>query len=239
LKERRVWGELPARREEGNITRCFSALLKDLRLVKGTSMAKISIVSRRRRNTRFPETEAQRRARVRESGAASEFQTLQMEGLEVLSGTLSLGLPELTVDDWAETTILAEMGGIEEAANRLKDASPATSDMTMQVVLDPEQSRSLRALSFLAGAHEQGAPSPTFELTEWRDQHRVVLQFSLHAETVPAMISLKELCQQLKVGRRSVLRLIRERRLRCYRIGRRYRFATSDVKQYLKQISSQ
>jgi excisionase family DNA binding protein len=43
----------------------------------------------------------------------------------------------------------------------------------------------------------------------------------------------------LKVGRRAVMRLIRAGQLRYYRIGKRYRFAAADVKQYLEQHSSQ
>jgi excisionase family DNA binding protein len=35
------------------------------------------------------------------------------------------------------------------------------------------------------------------------------------------------------------MRLIRQGKLRCYRIGKRYRFAASEVKQYLEQSSSQ
>lgn len=202
-------------------------------------MAKISLVSRRRRDTRLPETEAQRRARERESSKADEPQTLQLDELGILSGVLSLELPEFAVDDLTETTSPIEIHDTDDAPDFPADVSPETSGMMLQLALSPEQSQIVSALPYLANAHEQNMDTPTFELTEYHNQSGVVLQFSLHTETVPQMISMKDICHQLKIGRRSVLRLIHQGRLRSYRVGRQYRFAASDVKQYLKQISSQ
>jgi excisionase family DNA binding protein len=202
-------------------------------------MTKISIVSRRRRDTRFPETKAPQRAPARELGEADEAQTLPMDELEVLAGALSLEFPELPVDDLAGLTIDTETSGAEEALNAHEGAAQESSDMTLRLPLNPEQSQLLDALPYLAKTRQQNEPTLTFDLTESRDHNGIILQFSLHNEAVPEMLSLKELCQQLKVGRRFVLRLIRQGRLRCYRIGKRYRFAISDVKQYLAQSSSQ
>jgi excisionase family DNA binding protein len=66
----------------------------------------------------------------------------------------------------------------------------------------------------------------------------MTLLFSLSAQAIPEMISLKELCRLLKVGRRTVVRLIRRRELRWYRIANRYRFAVEDVEHYLDRIAT-
>ena len=52
-------------------------------------------------------------------------------------------------------------------------------------------------------------------------------------QNISEMISLKEVCSQLKVGRRVITRLIRRREFRCYRITHRYRFAVGDFKHYI------
>ena len=203
-------------------------------------MAKISLVSYRRRETKLPETEAQRRARVRESDDTSACHTLAMQGLEALSGTLSLELPELVVDDLLESVgSRGETYDITKEVGPPDDASQDSPYATIRLALSPEQSQIIEALPYLAKAQDNAPRSLTFDLTELHEQQGVVLQFSLHHDIVPEMLSLKELCHLLKVGRRSVLRLIREGHLRCYRIGTRYRFATVDVKDYLEQISSE
>jgi excisionase family DNA binding protein len=185
-----------------------------------------------------PVTSIQMRARERELGETDEAQTLPMDELEVLARTLALELPELTVDDLAGITIDTETCGIDAPGSH-QGAWQESPDMTLRLPLNPEQSQLLDALPYLAKTMQQNEPTLTFDLTESRDHHGIVLQFSLHNKAVPEMLSLKELCKQLKVGRRFVLSLIREGRLRCYRIGKRYRFAISDVKQYLEQIASQ
>lgn len=201
-------------------------------------MAKISIVSQRRRETRFPDTEAQRRARGRDSSAVSETRALQQDGLDVFSVPLSLELPEFEVDDLIEAIIPATIAdpGAEPGASQ--QPSQEALNATIQLELSPEQSKMLEALPHLMHHQEPTMPTLTFDLKEAQDQRHIVLQFSIHNENVPEMVSLQDLCQQLKVGRRSVLRLIREGHLRAYRIGNRYRFAACDIKKYLEQSSS-
>ena len=202
-------------------------------------MAKISLVSRRRRETKLPETEAQRRARVRESDDTSACHTRAMQGLEALSGTLSLELPELVIDDLLESVGSGEKMDTTTVTGPPDEASQHTPHATIRLALSPEQSQIIEALPYLAKAEDNVTRSLTFDLTELHEQQGVVLQFSLHHDIVPEMLSLKDLCHLLKVGRRAVLRLIRQGHLRCYRIGTRYRFATVDVKNYLEQISSE
>jgi hypothetical protein len=69
-------------------------------------MGKISIVSRRRRNKQFPETEAQRRARGRELEEADNQEALPTDGFTALSEVLSLELSECSADDFGDITLL-------------------------------------------------------------------------------------------------------------------------------------
>jgi excisionase family DNA binding protein len=202
-------------------------------------MGKISIVSRRRRNKQFPETEAQRRARVRELEEADNQPALPTDGLIALSEVLSLELSECSVDDCGDTTLLNAFADTK-ALTAPSMATPQTMPgMAVRLQLSPEQSRLLQTLPFAAATQGKAVQPLTFDLTKSYSEHGIVLQFSLHAEAVPQMLSLKDLCHQLKVGRRSVIRLMRAGKLRYYRIGKRYRFIVSEVKQDLEHNAAQ
>jgi excisionase family DNA binding protein len=200
-------------------------------------MGKISIVSRRRQDKRFPETAAQRRARVRELRPVDTPLSLQTSGTEALPGAENfLEYSEALLDDLATTAMPEVTSALESFIDNLTGSLPVKRDATLSLELSPEQSQAIAALTRLANTQNQPL---RLDLREWHEPQHIVLQFSLHAETVPDMLSLQDLCQQLKVGRRSVMRLIREGQLRCYRIGKRYRFAASEVQHYLEQSSSQ
>ena len=203
-------------------------------------MGKISIISRRRREERFPETEAQRRARERELEETDTQQALPANGLTALPGVPFLELPEGTEDDLGDTTILIKaLADAEGRPNTFTVAPQTPQDAAVRLQLSPEQSQILRMLPFVVRPQEHLGQPLAFELTKSQDEHSIVLQFSLRAEAVPQMLSLQDLCQQLKVGRRSVVRLMRTGKLRYYRIGKRYRFAASEVKQDLEQNAAQ
>jgi excisionase family DNA binding protein len=219
------------------VSQVGTAGYSDVRLAKGAAMGKISIVSRRRRDKRFPETNAQRRARVRElspTDSPSSFQTGSADALPEQDAVVEYSTALL--DDLVAATGPAMTSDLEGLADGLTELFLTEGDTAVRIELTPEQSQAITALSLLTTAQNQPL---MLDLREWHEQQRIVLQFSLHADTVPEMLSVKDLCQQLKVGRRSVMRLIREGRLRCYRIGKRYRFVASEVKQYLEQSSSQ
>jgi excisionase family DNA binding protein len=208
-------------------------------LARGIVMGKISIVSRRRREKRFPETEALRRARVRELSPVDILPPLQAGGGEDHPGPGEENIVDYSaalLDDLVAMALPEVTSALANTEDDLTGINPVEPDTTVRLDLNPEQSQAIAALSLLANAQHQPL---MLDLQEWHEQQRIVLQFSLHTETVPEMLSLQELCQQLKVGRRSVMRLIRDRKLRCYRIGKRYRFAASEVKHYLEQNSSQ
>ena len=111
-------------------------------------------------------------------------------------------------------------------------------DDVISVDLTPEQSEALRPLARLPNVQGQDAPPLICDLSDSRNQRRIVLQFSLRTPAVPEMTSLDDLCRQLKVSRRLVMKLIRKQELRCYRIGHRYRFAVADVRDYLERSQS-
>ncbi|MBI3327727.1 MAG: helix-turn-helix domain-containing protein [Nitrospinae bacterium] len=176
-------------------------------------MEKMNLVAWRRREKKLPDTEAQRRAQARELGQGSDQQTAPTTERATASAALPLELPELTEDDLAGMSV----------------------DDAISVDLTPEQSEALRPLAFLANVQGQDAPPLICDLAESRDQHTIVLQFSLRTPAVPEMVSMEDVCRQLKISRRLVIRQIHKQKLRCYRIGRLYRFAVADVKAYLDQ----
>jgi excisionase family DNA binding protein len=202
-------------------------------------MAKISLISWRRREEKFPQTEAQRRARAREQKTDSADQcSMQADALEVLTAAPVFELPEFDQDH-----LMAEMDSLALLnLDQLYDASAETFDAPAEpcVSLDltADQSRALRRLSLFSADSEENAPHALFQLNKWHGHRGMTLQFSLHRHVIPEMVSLKEVCRQLKVGRRTIMRLIRRRELRGYRIAHRYRFAVEDVKHYLDRIAT-
>ena len=176
-------------------------------------MEKMNLVAWRRRGKKLPDTEAQRRARERELGQGSDPSTLPTTEQTTASAGLPLEIPVLTEADLAGMLV----------------------DEVISVDLTPEQSEALRPLALMANVQGQDAPPLICDLSKSRDQHSIVLQFSLRTPAVPEMISLEDLCRQLKVSRRLVMQLVRKKELRCYRIGHRYRFAVADVRDYLER----
>jgi excisionase family DNA binding protein len=200
-------------------------------------MGKISIVSQRRRDKRFPETAAQRRARGRECSPTDIHPTLAVDRGEAPAGEEDqLQYAAALLDDLVATAMLEATPALESLGDHPTGLFPAQQETTVSLALNPEQSLAISTLSLLANAQHQPL---TLDLQAWHDQQQIVLQFSLRTNTVPEMLALKDLCHQLKVGRRSVMYLIRAGKLRYYRVGKRYRFAAADVKQYLEQHSSQ
>ncbi|GIX46532.1 MAG: hypothetical protein KatS3mg131_0743 [Candidatus Tectimicrobiota bacterium] len=166
-------------------------------------MEKVNLIAWRRREKKFPETEAQRRARLR-----------------ALEGPASPGV----------SSSIPCSDAFAPAGESLAEVALA---------LSPEQSRLLEALPLWTAPGGDEAPRWLFEMTTSQDRQGIVLHFSLHTEAVPEMLSLQELCRQLKVGRRAVMRLVRQGRLRCYRIGRQYRFVAAEVRHSLAHLAWQ
>src|SRR5262245_50265154 len=201
-------------------------------------MAKISLISWRRLENKFPETEAQRRARARERSTDSDQRCGRVGRLDVLTAT-----PPVELQEFDEERLMEELGTLALLnSNRLPNADGETLDASAEscvsVGLTADQSCALHALPLLSTVSEANAPQALFQLRKSQDHRGMTLQFSLQTQAIPEMLSLKEVCCQLKVGRHTIMKLIRRRDLRCYRIAHRYRFAVEDIKNYLEHIAT-
>jgi excisionase family DNA binding protein len=200
-------------------------------------MEKISLIAWRRREKKFPETEAQRRARAREQGIEGGQCCPDVEALEGLAAVTPFELPEFDAGHFmGEMDVLAalSMDRLRDDADMV-DASPAT---CVSLELTAEQSRTLEVLGPFAKDSEGDVSPALFELRKSQDHRGMILQFMLQAPVIPEMMSLKEVCYQLKVGRRTIMRLVRRGELRSYRVAHRYRFAIEDVKNFLDRLES-
>ncbi len=202
-------------------------------------MEKISLIAWRRRERKFPETEAQRRARARERDHDDVPLAYDPCRLEGLSTTSVFELPDLDEELCIDTADPSDFLALAQSDHDRAQAPEPLAATCVDIELTAEQSQLLYSLPLLADATGRGTPPLLFELSQAPAQGRITLQFSLHPKTVPEMISVKELCHQLKMGRRAVMRLVRRGELRCYRIANRYRFAVNDVNHYLDRIAQQ
>jgi excisionase family DNA binding protein len=209
------------------------------RSFKGVSMEKTSLIAWRHREQHLPDTAAQRRARARaqiRAGGPPGLLTGMLDGGSLAFTCDGLGLVEDECLAIGETTPLLAPDTLVPAPDRTVHRSSATD---LRVPLTAGQSQALRALPLLTDLQGRAASSVVLQFEETREPYGITLQFRLHPEEVPEMISLQDLCRQLNVGHRAVMRLVRTGALRCYRVGHRYRFSVSDVTQYLARMASQ
>jgi len=122
--------------------------------------------------------------------------------------------------------------------DELADMRGAPSGGEVTLDLTTEHSNALHALPLLYERAEKKTSPLLFQLQQVPDHRGTRLHFSIHTQTIPKMLSVKNLCSQFKMGSRTVMRLICRRELRCYRIAHRYRFVVEDIRNYLDHIST-
>jgi excisionase family DNA binding protein len=211
---------------------------EDSRSAKGNPMEKISLIAWRRREKKFPETEAQRRARAREQSTDRGQGCMAVETLDVLAAVAPFELPEFEAVSLVgdiDSQASLQMSGLQGVGGKMEHASP---EACVSLELTAAQRRSLQVLPLFSEGSEEDIPPALFQVRKSQDDRGVVLHFTLQTLVIPEMISLKELCRQLQVGRRTIMGLIRRGELRCYRVAHRYRFAVEDVKNFLERIET-
>jgi hypothetical protein len=136
-------------------------------------MAKISLISWRRRENKFPETEAQRRARARERSIDNDRCHGRMAGLGVLAGA-----PPVELFAFDDDHLMDELSALALLnANSFPDAAEETLDVSTEtcvsVGLTADQSCALHTPDFsslLLRPRPQGAsardPMKVLEMTE-------------------------------------------------------------------------
>jgi excisionase family DNA binding protein len=186
---------------------------------------------------KFSETEAQRRARARERSIDSDRCDGRIEGLDVLTAAPPVELFEFDEGHLMDKLDALALLNSNSFPHTVEETCNASAKTCVSVGLTAGQSCLLHALPVLSAASEENASHAVFQLRKSQDHRGTTLQFSPQAKAIPEMLSLKEVCRQLKVGRRAIMQLIRRRDLRCYRIAHRYRFAVEDINNYLDRIA--
>jgi hypothetical protein len=173
-------------------------------------MAKIRLISWRRREKKFPETEAQRQARARERSIDNDQCHGRMAGLEVLGGA-----PPGEFFEFDDEHLMDELSALTLLTpNNFPDAAEenivVSTETCISADFTADQSCALRTLPFLSTVSEDTTYPAVFHLQKSQDYRGTTLQFSLQTQVLPEMLSLKELCRQLKVSRHTVIQLIRQ-----------------------------
>jgi excisionase family DNA binding protein len=207
--------------------------------MKDIPMQKASLIAWRRRARRCPETQAQRRAQAREQIEAGRQHHGEMDIPDITSMPFLFEASELAKDEFLGTINALDILSLDRLVSGIGSPVHDACTPDLRLSLTAEQCQALRGLPLFRDLRERNLPSPIFKLEEKQEPCGITLQFSLHHEGVPEMMPLKDLCHQLKVGRRAVMRLIRKGELRCYRVANRYRFSVAEVRNYLDRIASQ
>jgi excisionase family DNA binding protein len=201
-------------------------------------MKKISLIAWRREK-KIPATEAQQRARAREQSSEDTQPSRCHGSLEALASASTLELPPFDENFFSCAGHALEFFSIVQSPDSSAETSHLFEQSGVNIDLTSDQSQALRSLALLSDIRGGSAPPVLFELSEGRNQDRITLHFSLHPRPISEMISTKELCRRLRVGRSTVMRLVRWGDLRYYRIASRYRFAIDDINHYLEGIAYQ
>ena len=217
----------------------YRAIHNGSRFVKGTPMKKVSLIAWRRRDRKFPETEAQRRARAREQSSADAQPSRYRDALDAPAPASTFELPTVDENFFSCASDALELLNIAQSPASSAETPHLSEQSCVNIDLTLDQSQALRSLALLPDVGGGNASPVLFQLSERRDQERITLHFSLHPRPISELISTRELCHRLRVGRSTVMRLVRRGELRCYRVASRYRFAIDDVNHYLERIAYQ
>jgi excisionase family DNA binding protein len=202
-------------------------------------MEKTSLIAWRRRDRRFPDTTAQRRARARAQLEASGPHERGVSLLNLVALPSTWEDPERAEAEGLGLTHAGAFLSPDPCSHGIGTTLDESCLNDLRLPLTADQCHALRALPLLADHQERQPSALRVTLEAWQELPGITLRFSRQQEDVPAMIPLQDLCRQLQVGRRAVMRLIRTGTLRCYRVGRRYRFSVADVNHYLARMASQ
>jgi hypothetical protein len=178
---------------------------EDSRSAKGNPMAKISLISWRRREKEFSETEAQRRARAREQSTDYDQRCVGMEALVVHTAAPPCELLESDEDHLMERMDALALLNSNRPHDAIEETCNTQAESSVSVDLTADQSRALLALPLFSGVSEENVPHAVFQVSKSEDHRGITLQLSFRTQAIPEMISLKEVCRQLKVGRRTIM----------------------------------
>jgi hypothetical protein len=143
-----------------------------------TDFGHTRLISWRRGEKKFPETEAQRRARARERSTDSGWPCSRVDRLDVLTAVPPVELPEFDGD-----RLMEELDALAKLSSpTVEETLDASAGSSVSVDLSPEQSSALYALPLSSMVYGESVPHTLLQLRKAQDHRGMTLQFSLHTQ---------------------------------------------------------
>lgn len=169
-------------------------------------MEKICIVKRRKREPRTIEVE---------TSSVTGFDMREAEGSAVIS---SNPLPESVHRDKVE--------------DRPPDVPVPESDHILSFQLTPEQSEIVQSNQYVRALLDQSSGNLCLDVQQG-ENGQLVLNFHEQKPHTITMLKPEDVCRMLQVSKWFLMKLVKEKQIRSYKMGRLRRFSLDDVLEYL------
>jgi excisionase family DNA binding protein len=110
----------------------------------------------------------------------------------------------------------------------------AKEESILSVSLTPGQSRAIRCGGILPLLGSETTKSLSLELQQ-QENGSVVFNFHIDPDHDLMMLKSDQVCRKMQIGRHLLNRLVKEKKIRSYKIGRLRRFCLKDIHEALGQ----
>ncbi len=98
--------------------------------------------------------------------------------------------------------------------------------------LTSQQQKLVKSSSHIKSLMDKAADNPALDVQQQEDGH-IVFKFNLEKMDTVKMLKSEHVCQMLQISKSLLSRLVREKKIRSYKVGRLRRFSLEDVLAYL------
>lgn len=106
------------------------------------------------------------------------------------------------------------------------------SGQEISITLTPEQLAKLQASEYIKNIFDGTTDIPTIKIKHYPDG-RIILNVRLNESPLVRMLRSDQVCIMLQISKSLLMRLVREKKIRSYKIGRLRRFLLEDILNYL------
>jgi excisionase family DNA binding protein len=147
---------------------------------------------------------------------------------------------EETMQGQANTASKSESGldGIESTKDKTFPGQKAVKEFNddsghvVSITLTPEQSTMLQNSEYIQDLLSGAKTDPSMDVQHNTDG-RLVLNFRLNQSPLLRMLRSDQVCQMLQISRSFLQKLIYEKKIKSYKLGRMRRFLLEDILEFL------
>ncbi|MBN2515360.1 MAG: helix-turn-helix domain-containing protein [Deltaproteobacteria bacterium] len=120
----------------------------------------------------------------------------------------------------------------DEAEDSPPEVRASESDQILSFELTPEQSEMVQSNQYVRALLNQTSGNLSLDVHQG-ESGQLILNFYVQKAHAVTMLKPDEVCRMLQVSKWFLMKLVREKQMRSYKMGRRRRFSLEDVLEYL------